>query len=85
MTDTLSKVDSANNDTFVKATAEEVKKGHRRASSMAADVYSIEDLGECSDDSPSEGLEGQVGLTGQQRRRRRRSISQSRHRSLDGT
>jgi len=44
MTDTLSKVDSANNDSFVKATAEEVKKGHRRASSMAADVYSIEDL-----------------------------------------
>jgi hypothetical protein len=47
MTDTLSKVDSASNDTFVKATADEVKKGHRRASSMAADVYSIEDLGEC--------------------------------------
>jgi len=43
MTDTLSKVDSAN-DGFVKATAEEVKKGHRRASSMAADVYAIEDL-----------------------------------------
>ncbi|EAT83749.1 hypothetical protein HBI56_063390 [Parastagonospora nodorum] len=43
MTDTLSKVDSAN-DNFVKATAEEVKKGHRRASSMAADVYAIEDL-----------------------------------------
>jgi hypothetical protein len=42
----LSKVDSATNDSFVKATAEEVKKGHRRASSMAADVYSIEDLGE---------------------------------------
>ncbi|KAF1919942.1 hypothetical protein BDU57DRAFT_527848 [Ampelomyces quisqualis] len=40
----LSKVDSASNDNFVKATAEEVKKGHRRASSMAADVYSIEDL-----------------------------------------
>lgn len=40
----LSKVDSATNDNFVKATAEEVKKGHRRASSMAADVYSIEDL-----------------------------------------
>jgi hypothetical protein len=48
MTDTLSKVDSANNDNFVKATAEEVKKGHRRASSMAADVYAIEDLGECN-------------------------------------
>jgi len=39
----LSKVDS-HNDNFVKATAEEVKKGHRRASSMAADVYNIEDL-----------------------------------------
>ena len=24
------------------------KKGHRRASSMAADVYRIEDLGKCS-------------------------------------
>lgn len=45
MADTeLSKVDSANPDNFVKATAEEVKKGHRRASSMAADVYAIEDL-----------------------------------------
>ncbi|KAH8724897.1 hypothetical protein GQ44DRAFT_772634 [Phaeosphaeriaceae sp. PMI808] len=40
---TLSKVDSAS-DNFVKATADEVKKGHRRASSMAADVYNIEDL-----------------------------------------
>jgi len=50
MTDTapLSKVDSATNDNFVKATADEVKKGHRRASSMAADVYSIEDLGGCT-------------------------------------
>ncbi|KAF2027691.1 hypothetical protein EK21DRAFT_71476 [Setomelanomma holmii] len=45
MTDSapLSKVDSAS-DNFVKATADEVKKGHRRASSMAADVYAIEDL-----------------------------------------
>jgi hypothetical protein len=84
MTDTLSKVDSAN-DNFVKATAEEVKKGHRRASSMAADVYAIEDLGECHDTSPSEGLEGQVGLTEQQRRRRKKSKSQLRHRSSDGT
>jgi hypothetical protein len=60
MTDTapLSKVDSANHDNFVKATAEEVKKGHRRASSMAADVYSIEDLGEFADFSPSEGSFG---------------------------
>jgi hypothetical protein len=41
----LSKVDSAEPE-FKKATADEVKKGHRRASSMAADVYSIEDLGE---------------------------------------
>lgn len=49
MTDTapLSKVESADQDNFVKATADEVKKGHRRASSMAADVYAIEDLGEC--------------------------------------
>jgi hypothetical protein len=54
MTDTapLSKVDSANHDNFVKATADEVKKGHRRASSMAADVYSIEDLGEFADPEP---------------------------------
>jgi|TARA_R110002003_G_scaffold232_11_gene16810 hypothetical protein len=43
----LSKVDSAS-DNFVKATADEVKKGHRRASSMAADVYAIEDLGKFS-------------------------------------
>jgi len=41
----LSKVDSVTNEPeFKKATAEEVKKGHRRASSMAADVYAIEDL-----------------------------------------
>lgn len=56
MADTeLSKVDSANQDNFVKATAEEVKKGHRRASSMAADVYAIEDLGECFDNSLKRG------------------------------
>ena len=42
----LSKVDSHNEDRQP-ATAEEVKKGHRRASSMAADVYNILDLGEC--------------------------------------
>jgi len=39
----LSKVDS-HVDEPRKATAEEVKKGHRRASSMAADVYNIVDL-----------------------------------------
>jgi hypothetical protein len=54
----LSKVDSANQDNFVKATADEVKKGHRRASSMAADVYSMEDLGEFADQWPSEGVAG---------------------------
>ena len=55
MADTeLSKVDSATTDNFVKATAEEVKKGHRRASSMAADVYAIEDLGEYLDKQPKE-------------------------------
>jgi hypothetical protein len=54
----LSKVDSATHDNFVKATAEEVKKGHRRASSMAADVYSIEDLGKCADSSSERGRWG---------------------------
>lgn len=43
----LEKIDSASPN-YKLATAEEVKKGHRRASSMAADVYNIEDLGECS-------------------------------------
>jgi len=42
-TSDLSKVDSLVEEPR-KATAEEVKKGHRRASSMAADVYNIVDL-----------------------------------------
>jgi len=42
-TSDLSKVDSLTEDPKP-ATAEEVKKGHRRASSMAADVYNILDL-----------------------------------------
>lgn len=42
-TSDLSKVDSLTEEPR-KATAEEVKKGHRRASSMAADVYNIIDL-----------------------------------------
>jgi len=42
-TSDLSKVDSLTEDRKP-ATAEEAKKGHRRASSMAADVYNIVDL-----------------------------------------
>jgi hypothetical protein len=69
----LSKVDSVTNEPeFKKATAEEVKKGHRRASSMAADVYAIEDLGECSCwQLPVRGREGQVGLTDNRERKER--------------
>jgi hypothetical protein len=84
MTDTLSKVDSANNDNFVKATAEEVKKGHRRASSMAADVYAIEDLGECADTGLRGCGEGKAGLTERQRRIRKTSASRWRRRSSAG-
>jgi hypothetical protein len=43
-TNTLQKVDSLVEENKDGA----AKKGHRRASSMAADVYRIEDLGECS-------------------------------------
>ncbi|RII16189.1 hypothetical protein CUC08_Gglean002627 [Alternaria sp. MG1] len=48
---TLQKVDSLTDHQDGAA-----KKGHRRVSSMAADVYRIEDLGECScDNGPDEG------------------------------
>lgn len=61
----LSKVDSLVEEPR-KATAEEVKKGHRRASSMAADVYNIADLGErlaasCSNGVKGAGSEGMWG------------------------
>lgn len=48
---TLQKVDSLTDHQDGAA-----KKGHRRVSSMAADVYRIEDLGECScDHGPDKG------------------------------
>lgn len=49
---TLQKVDSLTEE----RTDGAAKKGHRRVSSMAADVYRIEDLGNYpADNSPTEG------------------------------
>jgi hypothetical protein len=67
----LSKVDS-HVDEPRKATAEEVKKGHRRASSMAADVYNIVDLGKLFRWRQGGRKSGDVGLTDGQKKRRRR-------------
>jgi hypothetical protein len=53
---TLSKVDSLVDDPSA-------KKSHRRASSMAADVFNIADLGMSPNDALTTVSEGQVGLT----------------------